>query len=229
MRKLYVIGSSGFAKQTAQLALRSAGSRWEFAGYISQDRSEIGKELPYGRIVGDDTWLMALDEPSAVAIGVGYPKIRRAIALRFQTNDRLSFPNLIHPSVEVDDMWVRLGRGNAIYEGCVLSCEISIRDFCSFNKNVTISHYCTIGSYNVVNTSANIAGHVQLGDEILVGTGAQILPRINVTSRAVVGAGAVVEHNIVEEGIYTGMPARLVIRSIGEEGGTYVGVPARRR
>lgn len=229
MRKLYVVGSSGFAKQTAQLALRSARNRWEFGGYISQDRSDIGKELPYGRIIGDDAWLLALDEPSDVAIGIGYPKIRRAIALRLQTNDRLSFPNLIHPSVEVNEGWMKLGCGNAIYEGCILSCEISIGDFCSFNKNVTISHGCTIGSYNVVNTSANIAGHARLGDEILVGTGAQVLPRISVTSRAVVGAGAVVEETILQEGIYTGMPARLATRDIVKEGGTYVGVPARRR
>jgi sugar O-acyltransferase (sialic acid O-acetyltransferase NeuD family) len=159
--------------------------------------------------VGDDAWLAGLNESSDVVLGVGYPRIRKAIIARLCGNAQLSFPNLIHPSVEVDSEWVRIGQGNVISNGCIFTCDISIRDYNFFNRSVTVGHDCTIGSYNVVNPGSNISGYVRLGDEILVGTGAQILARLGVASRTVIGAGAVVTRDIVEEeGVYVGMPAR---------------------
>lgn len=213
MRKLYIVGTSGNAKDVALLLKRTDpdGKSWRFAGYISRDSVETGKMLPFGRVVGDDAWLAGLQEPADVVLGVGHPAIRKDIIARLRRNDHLSFPNLIHPAVEIDFEWVHLGKGNVVSKGCEFSCDIQIGDFNQFNKCVGVGHDCIIGSYNVVTTGTHLSGNVQLGDEIFIGSGSEILPRVKVSSRTSIGAGAVVTRDIVEEG------------------GTYVGIPARRR
>jgi sugar O-acyltransferase (sialic acid O-acetyltransferase NeuD family) len=210
MRRLYVIGTGGLAREMAQLALRidPAQQKWQFSGYIGRDKSELGKSLPYGSVVGDDAWLAALDEACDVVLGIGYPKLRKDVVERLARNDRLSFPNVIHPTVEIDREWLRMGKGNVITKGCIFTCDVVLGDFNFFNWNMTVGHDCRLGSYNVVNPGSSVSGYSQLEDEILVGSGARILERRRISSRAVIGAGAVVTRDIVEEGVYIGIPAR---------------------
>ena len=206
---LYIVGTGGFAKEVAQLAtmLNKARPRWSSIEYIAQAGQAL-VTLPYGRIAGTDQILDDLAHDAEVAIGVGESAIRDKISKRLASNPLLSFPNLAHPQVEIDETTVRMGRGNFFARGCVLTCDIAIGDHNLFNYNTTIGHDCQIGSCNVINPGANVAGHVVLGSSCLVGTGAQILAHLNVADKAIVGAGAVLTRSITEPGIYTGVPAR---------------------
>jgi acetyltransferase-like isoleucine patch superfamily enzyme len=47
----------------------------------------------------------------------------------------------------------------------------------------------------------------RLEDHVSIGSNATILP-VRICARAVIGAGAVVTHDIIEPGIYAGVPAR---------------------
>jgi sugar O-acyltransferase (sialic acid O-acetyltransferase NeuD family) len=211
VRKLFVIGTSGLAKEMAQLALEinSVERKWEFSGYVSRDASEVGNRLTFGPVVGDDAWLTTFDAPADVILGIGYPGPRRTIIDRLLRNSLLSFPNLIHPSVTIQQECVRLGKGNAVTKGCVFTCDIVIGDFNLFNWNVTVGHDCAIGSFNVLNPGSNISGNVRLGDETLIGAGATILENLQVSSRTVIGAGALLTRNVADEqGVYVGVPAK---------------------
>lgn len=208
-RTLYIVGTGGFAKEVAQVAamLNAHASEWKAIRYISEHPNEAGP-LPYGSIGGDDQFLTDLDEEADVAIGVGEPRIRQKIVETLRRKPNLRFPNLIHPRVDIDPTVVRMGEGNFIANGSVLTCDIVLGNHNLINYTATIGHDCRIGSFNVINPGANVAGHVRLEDACLVGTGAQILAHLRIASRTVIGAGAVVTKSIDEPGIYTGIPAR---------------------
>lgn len=210
---IYVVGTGGLAKEVARVIsqINETSRLWRFAGYVASDRSEIGKTMPFGSVANDDQTILALGHPIALALGIGYPAIRKKVAEKFSAMAGVLFPNLIHPRADVDPKLVSFGKGNVITSGCVFTCDIHVGDFNYFNLNTTVGHDCRIGSHNVVNPGCNISGGGTIGNEILLGTGSQVLEGLSIASRTIIGAGAV------------------VVKDIEEEGNTYVGIPAKRR
>lgn len=210
-RDLLIAGSSGQAKEVAQLARRidPMGARWSHIRYVTDRAAELGTSLLYGQVELLDEQLLHRDVEADVVIGAGKPTLRRSIAHKFLANPVLRFPNLVHPSLDIDLSIVRLGRGNIITQGTVMTCDIEIGDFNLFNWNCTVGHDARIGSFNVINPGAAISGRVALGDACLLGTGSRILETLSISSETVIGAGAVVTRSIVNPGVYMGVPARL--------------------
>lgn len=211
MRTLYVLGTSGLAKEVAQMAcqLNQLRQTWRSIEYLSEHEGDIGRSLPFGRVTGTDALLDELSEPADVAIGVGHPHVRARLGRKLLANPWISAPNLIHPIPGIDPAHVRLGKGNFVARGVAMTCDITIGDFNLFNYNCTIGHDARIGSFNVVNPGSNVSGNCTIGDACLVGTGAQVLPGLTIANKSSIGAGAV------------------VVRSIEGEGVTVIGVPAR--
>jgi sugar O-acyltransferase (sialic acid O-acetyltransferase NeuD family) len=210
--ELLIIGSAGLAKETAQLArqIDPNNERWDRISYVAENLSSLGREMPYGEVRYTDAQLASLERSVDVAIGIGYPHPRRRVAQRLAANPCFRFPNLVHPSVEIDAKFTTLGRGNMVCKGVVLTCDIVIGEFNLLNWNVTVGHDTRIGSFCVVNPGCNVSGNVQLGDGCLLGTGCQVLEGLMIEAESTVGAGAVVIHSIEASGTYVGVPARLV-------------------
>lgn len=211
MKPLYIIGTGGFAKEVGQLAhtINATRPRWSSIQYLAEDKSQIGGVLPFGKIVGTDE-LLNREEEVDVAIGIGRPSIRRSVAGEILRRPWLSAPNLIHPRVDIDNRWIRMGVGNIITCGVILTLDIVVGDFNVFNLNCTVGHDASIGNYCVINPATNISGGVKIGDECLIGTGAQILEHVSIVGGTTVGAGAVVVKTIAEPGIYVGVPGRRI-------------------
>ena len=53
-------------------------------------------------------------------------------------------------------------------------------------------------------------GKVSIGDEVFVGHGTIILPNVRIGSRVVIGAGSVVTHDIPDNSVAAGNPARVI-------------------
>ena len=212
---LLIAGTSGLAKEAAQLARRidPKRERWSHIRYVTHSADELGMTLPFGQVELLDEELLHRSVEVDVVVGAGYPDLRRRIACKLLANPALRFPNLIHPALEIDPELVRFGRGNMITQGTVMTCDIRVGDFNLFNWNCTVGHDAVVGSYNVVNPSAGISGRVTIGDACLLGTGARSLETLNIVSETIIGAGAVVTRSIENPGVYVGVPARLQARS----------------
>ena len=65
------------------------------------------------------------------------------------------------------------------------------------------------------NTHADCFGKIVVGDNVHIGWNAIIMPNVEIGSNVIVGAGAVVTHNIPDNTVVAGVPAR-VIRTIDE-------------
>ena len=211
-RELLIFGTGGLAKETAQLArqIDPFGHRWKTVCYVAQSVELVGRALPFGAVRWVDDQALQRTEPCDVAIGVGSPAVRSFLAGALQNNPNLDFPNLAHPTVEIDPDLVHLGCGNLITKGVVMTCDIALGSFNVFGWNVTIGHDTTIGSHNVLNPGSNISGNTLIGDDCLFGTGCQVLEHLQIGSGVTIGAGAVVTRSISDGGTYVGVPARRV-------------------
>ena len=208
--ELLIIGTSGLAKEAAQLARRidPRAERWREIAYVSAAPQLLGAALPFGSVRYTDEQVLARTAPADVVIGIGHPGARRSVANRLRANRVLRFPNLVHPNVEIDPVYVSLGIGNMVTLGVVMTCDIHIGDFNLFNWNTTIGHDTVIGSYNVINPGSSVSGRTVLGDACLLGTGSRLLETLSIASNVTIGAGAVVICSIAEEGTWVGVPAR---------------------
>ena len=83
----------------------------------------------------------------------------------------------------------------------------------TIGDNVTISSNVTIlthdASTNVVGCGTKI-GKVTIGNNVFIGTRTIVLCNINIGNNVIVGAGSVVTHDLFDNGVYAGVPARYV-------------------
>lgn len=209
--ELLIVGTSGLAKECGQLArqIDPDCQRWSAISYVTHDENLLGATLPFGCVSMLDHDLQNIEAKVDVVIGIGHPSLKQTICQKFTQNPFLSFPNLIHPAVQIDPSFVKMGYGNILTKGVVMTCDIQIGNFNLFNWNCTVGHDAKLGHYNVINPGSSISGRVQVGDSCLIGTGARIIEDIEIGSHICIGAGAVVIRPIEQAGVYVGVPARL--------------------
>lgn len=210
-RDLIVVGTSGLAKEMAQLArqIDPEARRWGEIRYVAEHAADLGEQLPYGRVCHTDDDLRQGRVEGDVVIGIGHAAARRRVCSWLRSaNPALQFPNLVCPGLVIDPVHVQMGIGNVFTRGVVTTLGIRIGDFNLFNWNATIGHDATIGSYCVVNPGAAISGFCTIGDASLIGAGAVVIEHVRVCDGSTIGAGAVLTHDITEAGVYVGVPAR---------------------
>lgn len=75
--------------------------------------------------MGDDIWLMNYSSKLCVFIGIGDPLTRKELSEKYKCNKLLEFPNIIDPSVILDEK-ICLGIGNIICANSVLTVDITL-------------------------------------------------------------------------------------------------------
>lgn len=211
-QRIVIVGAGGFAREIRWLLeqINAASTRWAFAGFVVSDLGRLGERDSRAGVVGDLSWLEEHRRAiQAVAIGIGDPKARVALAAEVRRRcPELEFPALIHPSVLFDRPSCRVGEGVAWCAGSIGTVNLELGAHCLINLSCTIGHEARLGVGCVLNPTVNVSGGVVLGDRVLVGTGAQILQYVEVGDDAVVGAGAVVNRNVGAGVTVVGVPAR---------------------
>lgn len=209
---IVILGASGFAKEVAFLIDDINGAmpepRWNILGYIDARTAAPNAYNGKYPIIGDDDWLMARREKTAAAVGTGRPDIVRRLYQKFRGLPHIRFPNLIHPNVVMDRDRIRLGAGNILCAGNILTTDIVLGDCNVLNLSCTFGHDMVIGSYCVFNPGANLSGGATVEDGCLIGTGATVLQYLRIGAGATVGAGAVVTKEVPAGATVVGVPAK---------------------
>ena len=211
--KIVIWGSGGISRETAFLIEEinrfADAKRFEILGYIEKDDQNKGQLVSGYPVLGTWEILNELDCDGYV-VSMGDPELKRRI-LEYETakvGSHLQAFNLIHPSVVMRPGYIRLGVGNIIGAGVVLTTDIEIGSHNLINLNCTIGHDVRIGDRNVINPLASVSGGVRIGSGSLIGAGVSILQNRTIGDRVTIGAGAVVTRDITEAGTYVGVPAR---------------------
>lgn len=142
----------------------------------------------------------------AQIIAIGDIQLRR----HFQTL-AVEFNSVVHPSAIVSENAV-LGVGCFVAAGSVVGCNANVGAHAIVNTRAIVEHDCNIDVNVHVGPGAVLGGGVRVGCHTLVGLNASVKPNVTIGDNCIVGAGAVVVHDVADDAVVIGVPARPISR-----------------
>lgn len=207
MKKIAVIGAGGFGREVKMLIdqINQKEKKFEVIGFYDDNENlATVNGLPY---LGKIEKLNEVDFPLSVAVSIADPKTKCNIINSIK-NPQIDFPNLIHPNALIGEDAVKIGRGNIICAGVIITVNIEIKDFVILNLSCTVGHDTVVGSYSSFMPTVNISGEVNIEEGVYVGTGAKIINQLEIGEYTIVGAGAVVAKTLPAHCTAVGIPAK---------------------
>jgi sugar O-acyltransferase (sialic acid O-acetyltransferase NeuD family) len=152
-------------------------------------------------VVGDASMLAELRERGIryAVLGIGAVTNNAArIPLFERLRDHgFTLPNLIHPKAAVEPS-VRMGQGNQIFAGAVVSSTVELGENTIINSNVVVSHDCRIASHAHLTPGAILAGGVHVGEASVIGMGVTVYLGVHIGRGVTVANGVHVMHDIAD-------------------------------
>ena len=205
---IFIIGAGGFGREVQWIIERinEKNNKWNLLGYIDDGIKE-GTFINGYNVLGGTDYLINYSTEVCVVCAVGNPKVREKIISKLVSNNKILFPNIIDPDVKMSK-YIKMGKGNIICAGNILTVNIEISDFCIINLDCTIGHDDEINSYVTIYPSVNVSGNVKISKCTELGTGSQVIQGITIGEYVTVGAGAVVVNEIPNNCVAVGCPAK---------------------
>lgn len=115
---------------------------------------------------------------------------------------------IIHPSATVS-RFASVGEGAFVAGGAVINPNATVAENCIINTCASVDHDCRVGASTHLCPGVHLAGGVTIGAGSILGTGCAAIPGISVGSWCTIGAGSVIVHNIEDNAIADGVPAKV--------------------
>ena len=208
---LLIYGAGGFGREIACLlkAINLIKSQWNLIGFID-DGIEPGLSNRYGVVLGGLSFLNTYPQNVAVVFSIASPTILQTLVSSI-TNPLVSFPHIIAPNANIfDPDAFSVGKGNVLFFGCRISCDVQISDFNLFNGFVSLGHDVTMGSFNVLGPSTRVSGNATVGDSNFFGIQSIVLQGLKIGDHTRIGPNSVVIRNTKNNSLYYGNPAKRV-------------------
>jgi sugar O-acyltransferase (sialic acid O-acetyltransferase NeuD family) len=202
IKSICIFGAGGSARETYWIA-KNCG--YQMAALLDIHNGETYDQVP---ILSEDYF----DPKKHLAVvAIGNSVLRKKIAERLWiTYGGHIFVSLIDPSVIMLSPKIKIGIGAVIAPQCVLTCDISIGNFCQLNVGTSIMHDNQIGDYLTTAPGVRINGKITIGHGVYFGSNASTKEEITIGDNVIIGAGAVVIRDIMEPGTYVGVPAKKI-------------------
>lgn len=195
-----MFGCGGHARSVADVAIAAGYSELLFVDPAARD----GETIAGVRVVR--TFDSSFGAQAAI-IGVG--DNRKRVSLFAEARRlRLPLPPILAPDATIG-LDAMIGEGTFVGRGAHVGPFVRVGEDAIINTHAVIDHDSQIGSHVHVAVNASITGGCRVGDFAMIGAGAVLRDGVHVCAAAIIGAGAVVVADIIEPGVYVGVPARL--------------------
>lgn len=211
LQKVVILGAGNFGRETLDVfnAVNKITPTFDVLGFLDDNEQKQGKILNGKLILGGIDWLKGKDLNQIKAIcGVGEPHIRCKIILKAEKLG-VQFCNVIHPTAVMTDL-VDMGIGIVITAGCILTCNITIKDHVHLNLDTTVGHDVVMEDFVTTAPGVHISGQVDIGEGTYFGTGAVTVDKIKIGEWSIIGAGAVVAKPLSANVTAVGVPAKVI-------------------
>lgn len=212
MKDIAIYGAGGLGREVACLLRRINNEvelTWNIIGFFD-DGLAAGDKNEYGEVLGNIDTLNSWTGPLAVVFAIGSPKIVELLYNK-ASNPNIEFPNIIAPdTLFLDRGNVRMGKGNVICSRCLISCNVEIGDFNTFNGYITVGHDARISDFNSIMPAVKISGGVIIGKRNFIGVNSVILQYKSIGNDTTIGASSVVLRNTKDGSTYVGNPAKRI-------------------
>jgi len=208
MDKIVVIGGGGHAKVIISILKKI--DTYEIVGYTDVENKG---EILGVKYRGNDSVLKYLYKNGIknAVLGLGFIESnkKRKNVLKEISNIDFNYPAIISNNAVINED-VTTGMGTVIMDGVVINAGSKIGKFCIINTKSSIDHDCIIKNHTHIAPGVTLSGGVEIGNNVLIGAGATIIQYKKAVDNAIIGAGSTVLEDINEQGLYGGIPAKLL-------------------
>lgn len=200
--QLIIVGASGHGKVVADIALKM--NKWKAITFLD-DNGNLKESLGL-QVIGKSSDAFKYIDDFDIFIAIGNNDVRKKLQTDLEQKNA-SIPILIHPNAVIGTH-VKIDYGTVIMAGVIINSDTKIGKGCIINTGTTVDHDNMIEDYVHLSPGVNLAGGVKIGDKTWLGIGSMIINNVNITSGCIIGAGSVVVADIIQKGIYVGVPAK---------------------
>jgi sugar O-acyltransferase (sialic acid O-acetyltransferase NeuD family) len=201
MKDLLILGAGGHGKVCISVA--KSMNLWENIYFLDDVKiGYINNDQILGKINLSEYDVNTFD----VFIAIGDNK-NRSILYKNAVELGFNVPNLIHNTAFIDKNTV-LNNGNLIMPNSIINSNAKLGKCNIVNSGVIIEHDCRVGDYNHFSPSTTICGNVIIESFCWIGAGTTIINSLAINDDIMVGAGSLVNKNLINPGIYIGVPAK---------------------
>lgn len=204
-RPLIVVAAGGLGRDLAAYAPEAG---FDVVGFLHDEHAHPGSLDGVGvadRVLGALEGHVVRDDVE-YAIGLGDVAPRAQVAARL-LDGGARLATVVHPLAWVAPS-ASIGAGVVIAPFAFVGPNAVVQDLTVINTHASVAHDAHLGRGSVLAPYAALTGRVRVDEEVYVATHATIAPRRRVGRGSTVGAGSVVLHDVGEEVLAHGNPAR---------------------
>ncbi|MES2910448.1 MAG: NeuD/PglB/VioB family sugar acetyltransferase [Pseudomonadota bacterium] len=199
---LMIFGAGGHGRVVADAALLEGS--WPEVFASDRNASSCQGELLPGVQLRPVDALSSADIGVHIAIGNNRARQQEAAVCG---HERLV--SVIHPAATVSP-FSYISKGSFVAAGAIVGPAASVGVGVIVNHGAVVDHDVEVGAFSHIAPNAVLGGHVKTGQRVLVGAGAVVLPMKIVGDDVTIGAGTVVNEDLLEPGVYAGIPVRKI-------------------
>ena len=117
--------------------------------------------------------------------------------------------NVTHPKAVLSER-CQLSSGIIAMAGVVVNPGARIGYNVILNTLCSVDHDCIVGDHVHLCPGVHLCGNVSVGELTMVGAGVIVIPGVRIGRACEIGAGAVVTHDIPDNSLAIGVPAKVV-------------------
>ena len=200
---LLILGAGGHGQSVMDIA-RAQGS-WRRIAFLD-DNSAL-KEIYGCPVLGglEEYTAMKADYRAAfVALGDNHLRINWINKLQ---SVGFTVPVLVHPHSWIGGH-VSLGDGCVVMAGTCVNIGTEIERGCILNTGCALDHHNRLGEGVHISPGVHTGGTITVGAYTWICTGAAVGNNVSIAANVVIAAGAAVVEDIIEPGLYAGVPAK---------------------
>lgn len=116
----------------------------------------------------------------------------------------------VHPTALIMSNDIEIGDGSFIGAYSILTTNIKLGKHTILNRGNHIGHDCEIGDYFSAMPGAIVSGNVKIYDCVYMGNNSSIREKLSIHSMCKIGMNAAVVKHIEDGGTYVGVPAKKI-------------------
>jgi sugar O-acyltransferase (sialic acid O-acetyltransferase NeuD family) len=210
MQDIVIVGVGGLGREIAEWIedINETRPTYRLLGFLDDDSTKHGSirhDLP---VLGGLDWLTERSRSVSTVVGIGNPAPKRRVVERLRAHSA-GFPSIIHPNAVIG-RYVSLGDGCVVCPGVIITTDVRVGSFVTFNFDLTVGHDSEIDDYVTLAPGVHISGYVQVREGADLGAGAVTIPAVEIGAWSVVGAGAAVTKSLPANCTAVGVPARVI-------------------
>ncbi len=214
MKKLIILGGRGIGMIAASVA-NDLGT-YEVLGFLNDFvpvGEKIGKYNGYN-VLGKSADVQRYLNDEDIYFFIGYVGMKNEKDVFEKITSlgipREKFATLIHPSAIIPKGFCSIGNGVLMAPLSQLSPDTTIEDNCILLPNSFLGHDSTMKRFSHITSNSVVGGNVLIERGAHIGTNATIRENIKIGEFSLVGSGSVVLHDVPENSIVAGNPAKLL-------------------